>query len=271
MKQLTTTLLFLAISFFTFAQSTLTEKMLNDHAQRLVSDPMKWMKEDVSPNFVLSGSEGISFNYQQIMARFEGVKVLSRELADVKISQYGNVAVATGISTSKNTIKANGMPLNYHERVTYVFQNQKDKWILMSAQHTNILPMQTPVEEAAIKKVLDDETVTFHTNPQETFSKHWNLSDKSFLMGNWDNGNFNNLNIDLIKQAAQSLKADDSKSVKSNHRINIKGSIAIVDFDQVSTNGTGAKSNQHNIVILEKVNDAWKIIAENVNLIPSKN
>ena len=90
-------------------------------------------------------------------------------------------------------------------------------------------------------------------------------------MGNWDNGNFNNLNIDLIKQAAQSLKADDSKSVKSNHRITIKGNIAIVDYDQISTNGAGTKSNQHNIVILEKINDAWKIIAEDINVIASKN
>ena len=140
MKQLTTTLLFLAMSIFSFAQTPLTEKMLNDHAQRLVANPIKWMKEDVSPNFVLSGSEGSTFNYQQTMALFEGVNVLTRELADVKISQYGNVAVATGIVTAKNTLKANGMPLKYQERFTYVLQNQNGKWILMSGQHTTIQP-----------------------------------------------------------------------------------------------------------------------------------
>ena len=153
MKQLTITLLFLAISIFSFAQSNFTEKMLNDHAQRLVANPIKWMKEDVSPNFVLSGSEGSTFNYQQSMALFEGVNVLSREVADVKISQYGNVAVATGTVTSKNTIKANGMPLNYHERFTYVLQNQKDKWILMSGQHTIIqLPASEDNPEEIAKK-----------------------------------------------------------------------------------------------------------------------
>ena len=57
-----------------------------------------------------------------------------------------------------------------------------------------------------------------------------------------------------LKAALKTLTPQNSKGVKSNHRINIKGNIAIVDFDQVTTATDGSKGYQHNLCLLEKTN-----------------
>ena len=46
-----------------------------------------------------------------------------------------------------------------------------------------------------------------HT-PQETFTKHWVLNDKTFMMGTWNNGNFTLFDVEKLKAVGQSLKLD---------------------------------------------------------------
>jgi predicted ester cyclase len=116
------------------------------------------------------------------------------------------------------------------------------------------------LEEEAIKKALDNETLTFQTNPQETFSKHWVLDNRTFMMGTWNNGKFTHYDLAQLKETAKGLKPSDSKTVKANHKIAIKGNTASVDYDQVSTNSEGSKVYRHNLSILEKVNGEWKIL-----------
>ena len=252
MKQLTSTLLFFAVSIFSFAQSAFNEKMLNDHAQRLVANPMKWMKEDVSPNFILSGSEGSTFNYQQSMALFEGVNVLSRELADVKISQYGNVAIATGIVTSKNTIKANGMPLNYHERFTYVLQNQKDKWILMSGQHTVIQP---PASEDKPEEIAKQWIAEYSKDNKLFFVK--NCSD-DFIASNAgiDGGKF--FGREFIEKRAENKTSDTETTV---NKVFKSGNLAVVIGTLIWHNKQADGSDKPNKVvstmIMQKKDGKW--------------
>ena len=90
------------------------------------------------------------------------------------------------------------------------------------------------------------------------------------MMGTWDNGNFRMGGADLLKETAKTLKPSDSKTVKSNYRINIKGNIALTDFDQVTTAADGSIGNQHNLYILEKINGEWKVQGATVFKTPGK-
>lgn len=77
-----------------------------------------------------------------------------------------------------------------------------------------VIPTPNPDEEV-IKKALNNETLTFHTNPQETFSKHWVLNNSTFLMGTWNNGKFTHFDSAKLKEVAKDLKPSDNKTEKT--------------------------------------------------------
>ena len=261
MKSVLFSILFSTISLLSFAQKPFTEQLMLDMNKRLVQDPVAFFKTEVSPNYTLIGDQGQVITYQQVMGVFEQ-NTFSAELSDVKVSQHGNIGIATGITNHGFKNKTNGATASYKERFTYIHEFKNGKWQILSGQHS---PIQVPAseDEAAIKKALDDETTTFHTNPQE-ITKHWKLDDKTFMMGTWDDGKFMMFDAEKLKAALKTLTPQNSKGVKSNHRINIKGNIAIVDFDQVTTATDGSKGYQHNLCLLEKTNGEWKFIGSSI-------
>ena len=110
MKKITSTLLFLAFSFLSFAQTAFTEKTVNEMNQRLVKDPTAVFKNEVSPNYTLIGDNGQVFTYQQILGNFEQNN-FANEYSELKVSQHGNFGIATGISNTALSIKALGKRL----------------------------------------------------------------------------------------------------------------------------------------------------------------
>ena len=349
-------------------------------------------KTEVSPNYTLIGDQGQVITYQQVLSLYEQntLNPYFSELSDLKVSQHGNIGIATGITNHGFKNKTNGATASYKERFTYIHEFKNGKWQVLSGHHTTIqapasedeaaikkaldddrigfhnadknamtklwkddpksffianytdgryyyfdnegikkavanakptgkipnitsskinikgnfavvdfeqtntnqngtkghehdiallekvgnewkiighsghgVPTSTTEDEAAIKKALDDETTTFHTNPQE-ITKYWKLDDKTFMMGTWDDGKFTMFDAEKLKAALKTLTPQNSKGVKSNHRINIKGNIAIVDFDQVTTATDGSKGYQHNLCLLEKTNGEWKFIGSSI-------
>ena len=56
--KITSTLLFLAFSLLSFAQPAFTEKTVQEMNQRLVADNLKFLLEEMAPEFTLVGAEG---------------------------------------------------------------------------------------------------------------------------------------------------------------------------------------------------------------------
>ena len=272
MKKIKNTLLFLTLSLLSFAQPAFTEKMLLAMNERMKADHQKFFKEEMTPDYYLAGSEGRILSHELLKGLYEKDfwKFKEWSVKDVKIQQFGKHAIATGIKFHDFFVIAKNKSNYYNERFTYLYEYRNGKWMWAYAQHTVILPEQTPNEEAAIKKALDDETMTFYANPSETFSKYWILNDKTFMMGNFgDKDKFTIMGGAKIEELMKTLKPSVNKGVKSNYRINIKGNIAIVDYDQVTTAADASKSYQHNLYLLENINGEWKFIGASVYNIPA--
>ena len=247
-----------------------TEKSLQDMSNRILADFRKYMQEEVSPDIRITLAEGQVTNHKDMIGLLPALQITKWSLSDVKISHFGNMAVATGINNHDVlNVKAN-TTTHFTVRFTYTYAYINGKWMWMQWQHTHIVPMQTLDEEAAIKKALDDESTAFFAGNKEAFMKIWNLNPKTIFVWSESNGRVNMMNNEQLQAyATNTLKPSGATFVKSNHRISIKGNIAITDYDQITTNADGTNWKQHNVAILEKKNGEWKYIGASVHNIPN--
>ena len=178
MKKITSTLLFLAFSFLSFAQTAFTEKTVNEMNQRLVKDPTAVFKNEVSPNYTLIGDNGKIFTYQDVLALFEQNN-FANEYSDLKVAQHGNFGIATGISNHSFINKSSGKTIaSYKVRFTYLHEFVNGKWQILSGQHSPIQATATKNKATSLKaytafndRKVDDFANQFapeyvdHTNP----------------------------------------------------------------------------------------------------------
>lgn len=77
----------------------------------------------LADKFVNTGSDGKVMNKAEILADAKATKFDSAAYDDVKVTAFGDVAIATGVFTAKGT-DASGKPLDLRERFT-------DTWVKM--------------------------------------------------------------------------------------------------------------------------------------------
>lgn len=102
--------------------------------QAVTAMEQKWLQsqktndpELVAPlladKFVNTGSDGKVTNKVESLAEAKATKYDSAAYDDLKVTAFGDVAIATGVFTAKGT-DASGKPLDLHERFT-------DTWVKM--------------------------------------------------------------------------------------------------------------------------------------------
>jgi ketosteroid isomerase-like protein len=77
----------------------------------------------LADKFVNTGSDGKVMNKAETLANAKATKYESAEYEDVKVTVFGDAAVATGVFKAKGT-DASGKPMDIHERWT-------DTWLKM--------------------------------------------------------------------------------------------------------------------------------------------
>ena len=77
----------------------------------------------LADKFVNTGSDGKVTNKVESLAEAKATKYDSAAYDDLKVTAFGDVAIATGVFTAKGT-DASGKPLDLHERFT-------DTWVKM--------------------------------------------------------------------------------------------------------------------------------------------
>jgi hypothetical protein len=267
MRNLSIILLFSAISIFSFAQTPFTTEVFQALNKRALADFSKVMAEETSPDFTFTNGNGVVLTYDQMKDMTN--KITEWNISDVKIKQIGKMAVATGINKHNILFTKTNTTAFYNMRFTYTYEFINKKWMWLTAQHSDIAPRQTPEEEAAIKRVLDDETIAYLTGDKDKMLSFWAKNDKTFHIGSNADGSFWNFDNATIDKVVASLKPTTNTAVKSNHRISIKGNMAIVDFDQITTLPNGSTVPQHSAYMLEKVGSDWKIISASAHGLPN--
>ena len=121
-------LLSLGIAAWSQAQTTGgTEKAVAALEQQWLQSQKTNNSDLVAPlladKFVSTGSDGKVESKAELLARAKATKYDSAEYDDVKVTVFGNMAIATGGFKAKGT-DASGKPLDTHERWT-------DTWVKM--------------------------------------------------------------------------------------------------------------------------------------------
>ena len=153
MKKITISLLFLAFSLLSFAQSAFTEKTFNDLMAAYAKDPAQFLKTETAPDFVFVALTGRSLKVSDILGMLDGSTANTWAFTNVKTRQYGATGIAVSSFAHTHTLKS-GNFLSFKESLTSVFAFQQGKWVLVS-WHNGPVETEKVEEEAAIKTVIE--------------------------------------------------------------------------------------------------------------------
>ncbi len=264
MKNHTLVFLFLAVSLTSFAQKTFDDKTFLDMMQRYDKDPVQFLKTETAPDFMLVGTNGYVFDLKGVMAIYDNITPVSRVYSDLKTRSYGNTGVATGRVKHTYTVKKSGGTQVYDELFSYVFNQNKGKWLMVSAQHSEP-PMDKNAEETAIKKALDEQVAAVYAGDVVAIQKFYKDDPKAFHIVSGTAGEFGWRDNESIKSNQKKAKPRNGTPVRSNYNINIVGNMATAHYDQNNTFNDGKVLTEHNLHILERVNNQWKIIGASIH------
>jgi ketosteroid isomerase-like protein len=264
MRSLAITFLFSAISFCSFAQNVFDDKAFTDIMQRYDKDPVQFLKTETPPDFMLVGTNGYVFDVKGVIAIYDNVTPVSRVFSDLKTRQYGNTGIATGRVKHTYTSKKNGGTQVYDELFSYIFNQNKGKWQMVSAQHSEP-PMDKNAEEASIKKVLDEQVAAVYAGDVAAIQKFYKDDPKAFHIVSGTAGEFFFRDNESIKSNQKTAKPRNATPIRSNYNIKIVGNMATAHYDQINTSNDGKIRSEHNLHILEKVNNEWKIVGASIH------
>ncbi len=267
MKKATLLCLFTALTLLSFAQSAFTEKVFNDMMVRYGKDPMQFLKTETDLGYMLVGTSGNVFDYKGITALIESATTETSVFSDVKVRQYGTTGIATGLWVHSHKYKKDGRVTAYKELFTYVFSNQKGKWIMVSGQHSE--GTKVSADEVAIKNVIQTETKNFHENTDRNgLLSYWKIDDNTRMVYSTPSQEAIFLKGADLKAAVESgtiPKADNAAFEMTNFVIRSGANAAWASFDQKVTSKSGSATFSHEMRGLEKVNGAWKLVSSSVH------
>ena len=121
-------------------------------------------------------------------------------------------------------------------------------------------------EEAAIQKLLEDETTAFtKMSLADVVKTYWIMDDKTLLNVTMPDGNHIQEKLSDLLEDTQIPPEGHAKAQKMDFRFSIFDQSAFVSFKQTVTTDEGDKVNSHEIRFLEKVNGVWKIHVSSVH------
>jgi hypothetical protein len=134
MKKILLVLVLGFISSPLFAQQ-FTEKSFAAFTETFDKAPADYLKTQADAGFVFVGTSGEILDLKATTAICEGAVMENRTSSNLKIRQYGKVAVVTGRSKRTAKLVASGQSVVFDELFTYVFIAENGNWKWASAQH----------------------------------------------------------------------------------------------------------------------------------------
>jgi Domain of unknown function (DUF4440) len=266
MKNTLITFLFSVISLCALAQAfpPFSEKTFNDMMGSYQKETAQFLKTQTAPDFIFVGTDNAVMTTKELLGLAEAADFLTNEFSNLKIRQYGNMAIVTGTWSHSHQLKQDKrVILAFKELVTEVFVTQSGKWMYVSHQSSTIVTPKAD-DEAAIKKAIENESSQFHINPdRNVFLQSWNMVDGTTISYS-GKGGMTTLSGKDMKAAAEKgviPKANGEVTTFSNYLVRANGNIGWATFDQTSAKGIVT----HEFRCMEKVGNDWKIVSSSVH------
>ena len=265
------TLLVVLLPNIILAQKSFTEADFKALNARYLKNPVAFMQNETTPNFVYTGTDGIVHDKAATLKIYDVLEEISRDYSNIKVLQNGAGAVVTSQIKHTVVIKPTGQKRIEDEVLTATMVNQNGKWLLQSAVHS-LAPRNIKVEEDAIKKVIEGQTQASYDRNLEKSLSYWaNVPYASYVLTSL---NANLTGFEQIKNTYTFfMKAnptpDKSKIEATYHSITIKGNTAFVKHEEVFTSKKGITTKQNCHRYLEKINTEWKLVGSVVTPMPT--
>jgi ketosteroid isomerase-like protein len=260
MKKLLLNALFMGLTTLGFAQTTFTEATFKDMMQRYQKQTVEFLKTETTTDFLFIGVSGESMDKESFITFVQGASEFpTNEFTNIKIRQYDNTAIVTGIWSHSHRLKFNNSIVSYKEAVTETFVRQNGKWLYASHQG-GFAPTVQADEEAAIKKMLEEEKKASDAADFKAYKSHW--VDAPYVSFQYNGLSF--VGDAFWKSAEEKFagrKPTNNITTRSDWNFTIKGAAAFVTFSQKTENvekKTTYETYEERYV--EKVNGEWKMV-----------
>jgi hypothetical protein len=138
--------------------------------------------------------------------------------------------------------------------------------ILMTFFIPVILHAQEVNDTVAIKKLLEKESATWRSGDNKGHSECWHVQPYSKILVSLPNGKCYDISAENIIRAASGQMGNGGYAVNSNYGFSIHQNDAWVSHDEKSYAKDGTITYSHEIKILEKINNEWKMVAQSIHI-----
>jgi len=120
-------------------------------------------------------------------------------------------------------------------------------------------------DETAIKRLLEKESATWRSGDAKAHADCWHIQSYSKILVSTPDGRTFDIPPENMMKPSSSM-GNGGVAINSNYKMSIHGINAWVSHDEESTAKDGKKTYSHEIRILEKINDEWKLVGQSIHI-----
>ena len=140
------------------------------------------------------------------------------------------------------------------------------QFLLIALLAVNSLHAQSGKDTTAIKKLLEKESSTWRAGDVKAHASCWHIEPYSKILISTPDGKTFDIPPSAMIRPQANMFGKGGSSINTNYLMSIHGNDAWVSHDEQSTTKDGAISYSHEIRILEKINNEWKLVAQSVHV-----
>ncbi|HEY0434129.1 MAG TPA: hypothetical protein VGC95_09670 [Chitinophagaceae bacterium] len=125
---------------------------------------------------------------------------------------------------------------------------------------------QASNDTSQIKALLEKESATWRSGDLKAHADCWHIQPYSKILVSLADGKCYDVPAETIMHPAQGMMGNGGISVNTNYLFSIHGDNAWVSHDEKSTGKDGTVTYSHEIRMLEKINNVWKLVAQSIHI-----
>lgn len=125
---------------------------------------------------------------------------------------------------------------------------------------------QTTNDTTAIKQLLEKESATWRSGDQQAHADCWHIQPYSKILVSTTDGKCYDVPPETMIHPPANMLGNGGSFANSNYAFSIHGDNGWVSHDEVSTAKDGTATYSHEIKMLEKINNEWKLVAASIHL-----
>lgn len=125
---------------------------------------------------------------------------------------------------------------------------------------------QATADSVAIIRLLEKESATWRSGDVAAHADCWHIEPYSIILVSASDGKVLDVPPEFMIHPPAGTMGKGGSSVNSDYKMSINGNTAWVSHKEKSTAADGKESFSYEIRMLEKINGAWKLVAQSIHM-----